>query len=147
MIERMNPAIRRRDLLRGAGIAAITVAAWSGRGAFAASAAGTVTIVAFTDKGEAQPPAPVAKIVMSDADGKMAFTPDSLEFKRGETVRFVLHNKGVLDVEERQGEIVVKARTTTNRNNRNGSNPSRRNPRISSRRCVCLLARYCARNS
>ena len=29
------------------------------------------------------------------------------------------HNKGVLDVEERQGEIVVKARTTTNRNNAN----------------------------
>jgi outer membrane lipoprotein-sorting protein len=29
------------------------------------------------------------------------------------------HNKGVLDVEERQGEIVVRARTTTNRNNSN----------------------------
>jgi outer membrane lipoprotein-sorting protein len=29
------------------------------------------------------------------------------------------HNKGVLDVEERPGEIVVKARTTTNRNNSN----------------------------
>ena len=77
MIERMNPAIRRRDLLRGAGIAAITVAAWSGRGAFAASAAGTVTIVAFTDKGEAQPPAPVAKIVMSDAEWKAKLPPAS----------------------------------------------------------------------
>ena len=29
------------------------------------------------------------------------------------------HNRGVLDVEEREGEIVVKARTTTNRNNAN----------------------------
>lgn len=29
------------------------------------------------------------------------------------------HNKGVLGVEEREGEIVVKARTTTNRNNSN----------------------------
>jgi outer membrane lipoprotein-sorting protein len=29
------------------------------------------------------------------------------------------HNRGVLDVEERQGEIVVRARTTTNRNNSN----------------------------
>ena len=29
------------------------------------------------------------------------------------------HNKGVLGVEEREGEVVVKARTTTNRNNSN----------------------------
>ena len=29
------------------------------------------------------------------------------------------HNKGVLGVEEREGEIVVRARTTTNRNNAN----------------------------
>jgi uncharacterized cupredoxin-like copper-binding protein len=38
-------------------------------------------------------------IVMSDASGAMAFSPDTLEVKRGEQVKFVLQNAGGLDHE------------------------------------------------
>jgi uncharacterized cupredoxin-like copper-binding protein len=39
------------------------------------------------------------EIVMSDASGEMTFTPNTLEVKRGEQVRFVLQNAGALDHE------------------------------------------------
>jgi uncharacterized cupredoxin-like copper-binding protein len=36
------------------------------------------------------------EIVMREGDGKMSFSPDRLEVKRGEQVRFVLKNEGAL---------------------------------------------------
>ena len=71
--------------------AAILASGISGVAAHAVGMAGEL--------GDAKTAGRTVEIVMSDADGKMAFTPDSLEFKRGETVRFVLHNKGVLEHE------------------------------------------------
>jgi peptide-methionine (R)-S-oxide reductase len=82
MIDRVNHAIRRRDLLRGAGIAAIVMAAWPVRGVFAATAAGTVTIVPFSDKGEAQLPVQVAKVVLSDAEWKAKLPAASYDVLR-----------------------------------------------------------------
>ena len=38
---------------------------------------------------------------MSDGDGTMKFTPDRLDVKKGEQVRFVLENKGTLPHEFR----------------------------------------------
>lgn len=40
--------------------------------------------------------AKTVEIVMREGDGKMTFTPDRLEVKRGEQVRFVLRNEGEL---------------------------------------------------
>lgn len=37
----------------------------------------------------------VVDVTMTDADGKMAFTPDRLEVKAGAAVKFVIHNAGV----------------------------------------------------
>jgi uncharacterized cupredoxin-like copper-binding protein len=39
------------------------------------------------------------EIVMNDASGAMAFSPNTLEVKRGEQVRFVLQNAGEVDHE------------------------------------------------
>ncbi|MEP9352482.1 cupredoxin family protein [Xanthobacter sp. KR7-65] len=41
----------------------------------------------------------VVEVVMSDADGRMRFEPDRVEVRRGDQIRFVLRNTGVLDHE------------------------------------------------
>lgn len=46
--------------------------------------------------GDAKKPARTVTVVMSDADGTMKFTPDHLDVKKGEQVRFVIENKGSL---------------------------------------------------
>jgi uncharacterized cupredoxin-like copper-binding protein len=46
-------------------------------------------------------PARTVTVVMSDGDGAMKFTPDSLALRNGEQVRFVLQNKGALPHEFR----------------------------------------------
>lgn len=46
--------------------------------------------------GNAKKPARVVTVVMTDSDGAMKFAPDRLEVKKGEQVRFVIQNKGVL---------------------------------------------------
>ncbi len=42
----------------------------------------------------AGPAAKTVEVVMSDADGKMAFTPNRLELHRGDVVTFVIRNSG-----------------------------------------------------
>jgi uncharacterized cupredoxin-like copper-binding protein len=46
--------------------------------------------------GNAKKPAHTVTVVMTDGDGTMKFTPDRLEVKKGEQVRFVIQNKGAL---------------------------------------------------
>ena len=46
--------------------------------------------------GNAKKPARTVTVVMSDDEGAMKFTPDRLEVKKGEQVRFVIQNKGTL---------------------------------------------------
>jgi len=41
----------------------------------------------------------VVAIVMGESDGKMAFTPNRIEVKRGEQIRFTLKNEGLLEHE------------------------------------------------
>jgi uncharacterized cupredoxin-like copper-binding protein len=46
--------------------------------------------------GNAKKPARTVTVVMSDDEGAMKFTPDRLEVKKGEQVRFVIQNKGAV---------------------------------------------------
>lgn len=51
---------------------------------------------AFGEPGDPKKPARVVNIVMRDTDGKMQFIPSSLMIKKGEQVRFLIANKGLL---------------------------------------------------
>jgi uncharacterized cupredoxin-like copper-binding protein len=51
------------------------------------------------EPGDPKRPARVVVVSMREADGKMLFVPDRLEIRRGDQVRFVLTNDGLLDHE------------------------------------------------
>ncbi|MDE2361087.1 MAG: cupredoxin family protein [Hyphomicrobiales bacterium] len=46
--------------------------------------------------GDPKKPARTVEIVMHEGDGAMSFTPDRVEARRGEQVRFILRNEGAL---------------------------------------------------
>ena len=46
--------------------------------------------------GNPKKPARTVTVIMTDSDGTMRFSPDRLNVKKGEQVRFVIQNKGVL---------------------------------------------------
>jgi uncharacterized cupredoxin-like copper-binding protein len=51
------------------------------------------------EPGNAKKPARVVQVTMSEADGKMLFTPAKVEVKKGEQVKFILRNNGELEHE------------------------------------------------
>lgn len=51
------------------------------------------------EPGDAKKAARVVHVTMDEADGKMIFTPDKLDVRKGEQVRFILRNNGELDHE------------------------------------------------
>lgn len=51
------------------------------------------------EPGDPKRPFRTVEILMTDEGAKMAYTPDRLEVKRGEQVKFVLRNIGVVDHE------------------------------------------------
>jgi uncharacterized cupredoxin-like copper-binding protein len=71
--------------------------------------AGALSVASFAHEGEAhfsagepgnpKRPARVVTISMHEGNGKMQFMPDKLEVRRGEQVRFVTKNDGVLEHE------------------------------------------------
>ena len=71
----------RRELLGGAAVAALAVAAWPMRHALGDGAA-MVTIVPFTDKGERQPAQQMAKVVKTEAEWKAKLSPASFVVAR-----------------------------------------------------------------
>ena len=54
---------------------------------------------AYGKPGDPKKPARVVNVVMREADGKMLFTPDRIEVRRGEQVKFMLRNNGEIDHE------------------------------------------------
>jgi len=54
---------------------------------------------AFGKPGDPKKPARPVSITMREMDGKMLFIPALIEVKRGEQVRFMLRNSGMLDHE------------------------------------------------
>ena len=48
------------------------------------------------EPGNPKKPARTVTVIMSDSDGTMRFSPDRLNVKKGEQVRFVIQNKGEL---------------------------------------------------
>jgi uncharacterized cupredoxin-like copper-binding protein len=51
------------------------------------------------EPGDPKRPSRVVEIVMTDDGAKMAYAPDRLEVKKGEQIKFVLKNVGVVDHE------------------------------------------------
>lgn len=51
------------------------------------------------EPGDAKKPARIVQVTMGESDGKMTFTPDKVEVKKDEQIRFVLRNNGELDHE------------------------------------------------
>lgn len=51
------------------------------------------------EPGDAKQPFRTVEIVMTDGAGTMAYTPDRIEVKRGEQIKFVLKNTGQVDHE------------------------------------------------
>jgi len=51
------------------------------------------------EPGEANKPARIVQVTMGEADGKMSFTPNKIEVKKGEQIKFMLRNNGELDHE------------------------------------------------
>lgn len=54
---------------------------------------------AYGMPGDPGKPARAVHIVMREADGKMLFTPDRIEVRKGEQIRFLLRNNGEQDHE------------------------------------------------
>jgi uncharacterized cupredoxin-like copper-binding protein len=53
-------------------------------------------VFAAGEPGDPKKPNRVVEIVMSDGPGTMTFTPERIEVRRGEQIRFVLKNTGYL---------------------------------------------------
>ncbi|QFI77451.1 cupredoxin domain-containing protein [Bradyrhizobium betae] len=51
------------------------------------------------EPGDAKKPARIVQVTMGEADGKMTFTPNKIEVKKGEQIKFMLRNNGELDHE------------------------------------------------
>jgi len=48
------------------------------------------------EPGNPKKPARVIQVIMREGDGKMLFIPDQIEVRKGEQIRFILRNNGVL---------------------------------------------------
>ena len=51
------------------------------------------------EPGDPKKPARIVQVMMREGDGKMMFLPDRVEVKRGEQIRFMIQNSGMLDHE------------------------------------------------
>ena len=51
------------------------------------------------EPGNPKKPARIVQVTMREGDGKMMFLPDRVEVKRGEQIRFMIRNSGLLDHE------------------------------------------------
>jgi uncharacterized cupredoxin-like copper-binding protein len=51
------------------------------------------------EPGNPKKPARIVQVTMREGDGKMMFVPERVEVKRGEQVRFMIRNSGLLDHE------------------------------------------------
>ena len=51
------------------------------------------------EPGDPTKPFRTIEVVMSDDGGKMAYTPDRLDVKKGEQIKFILRNAGLVDHE------------------------------------------------
>jgi len=54
---------------------------------------------AYGEPGDPKKPARPVSITMREMDGKMVFIPNHIEIKKGEQIRFMMRNSGLLDHE------------------------------------------------
>jgi uncharacterized cupredoxin-like copper-binding protein len=75
---------------------AICTSAWAGAGP---TGHGHDESFSAGEPGDAKKPARTVQVTMGESDGKMTFTPDKVEVRKDEQIKFVLHNNGELDHE------------------------------------------------
>ena len=75
-------------------IAAFTIPASAGPGAKGHSHSHET--FSAGEPGDPKKPARVVQVTMREGDGKMMFLPDRVEVKRGEQIRFMIRNSGLL---------------------------------------------------
>ena len=75
---------------------AICSSAWAGAGPTGHGHDGSFSA---GEPGDAKKPARIVQVTMSESDGKMTFTPDKVEVRKDEQIKFVLRNNGELDHE------------------------------------------------
>lgn len=81
-------------------ILAVALAATIGSAAAAPGAPGhSHETFSAGEPGNPKRPAQVVLVVMREGDGKMMFIPDRLEIRKGDQVRFILRNNGLLEHE------------------------------------------------
>lgn len=75
---------------------AICTSAWAGAGPTGHSHDESFSA---GEPGDAKKPARIVQVTMGESDGKMTFTPDKVEVRKDEQIKFVLRNNGELDHE------------------------------------------------
>ena len=75
---------------------AICSSAWAGAGPTGHGHDGSFSA---GEPGDAKKPARIVQVTMSESDGKMTFTPDKVEVRKDEQIKFVIKNSGTLDHE------------------------------------------------
>ncbi|MDQ6868186.1 MAG: cupredoxin family protein [Pseudomonadota bacterium] len=75
----------------------LSISAWAGAGpaGHKHDAAG----FSAGEPGAAKKPTRIVQVTMQERDGQMLFVPDRVEIRKGEQIKFVLHNNGELDHE------------------------------------------------
>jgi len=76
----------------------LSASAWAGAGPAGHSHSRDETFSAGVP-GDPKKPARIVQVTMGETDGKMVFTPEKIQVKKGEQVKFVLRNNGELEHE------------------------------------------------
>lgn len=92
----MNNRVLRRTVIRTLAGLAIAMAGTAQPGHAHESAHGETE---FGQPGDPRRPARGVTVTMRENDGHMTFTPDRIEVRRGEQIRFLLRNSGAVDHE------------------------------------------------
>jgi uncharacterized cupredoxin-like copper-binding protein len=77
--------------------ATASLPAWAGSGS--AEHEHDTEVFSAGEPGDPTKPSRVVQVTMEESDGKMLFVPNHVEVRKGEQIKFVIHNNGELDHE------------------------------------------------
>lgn len=73
--------------------------AWAGSGPAEHEHEHETEVFSAGEPGDPTMPSRVVQVTMQESDGKMLFVPNHVEVRKGEQIKFVIHNNGELDHE------------------------------------------------